>query len=439
MLQQQLLDIMSNLANGDAELPRRGIYNDVDMKSFMESSTKMELLNFVEAMGKSCASLGTDGQQQSIGFDPSNPLQGLPPSMACLHGALRQMITWVDDFPPTNPESARFGNPAFRQWHARLLSRSTAILTAVLQSRDAVGLSNEEASQRGWDAAAGTTTAPEDASIQQVSCYLHDSFGHATRLDYGTGHESSFTVLLLVLSKVKCLGPEMPPKIPTLRCVALSIFDQYLKVTRRLQTDYRLEPAGSHGVWGLDDYHCLPFYFGACQLQALSGSQSLGFDSLHHPKVVGDENVLRDYGDQFLYLGCIRYIRELKRGVPFFESSPMLYDISQTMPTWDKVARGMLRLYQGEVLDKRQVVQHFLFSKLFPMTWTPSQMTERQAPTETFRVDAGTVRPNPMPVTRAPWATQPPGSSGADLSPTRAPWADDGDDPMAPTKAPWAK
>ena len=339
------------MSSTNDELPHRCIFNDVDMKSFMESSTKKELLSFVEAMGKSC----TTGEAN---FDPSNPLKDLTPSMASLHGSLQQMMLWVDDFPPTNPEASRFGNVAFRKWHGRLLERSHAIITSILQARDQ-NLSVEEAWERGRKAAAGELDAKEDSSIRQVSCYLHDSFGHATRLDYGTGHESSFIVLLLVLSKVKCLGET--PDHSIMRATALSVINQYLLVTRKIQTDYRLEPAGSHGVWGLDDYHCLPFYFGACQLQAKGVSP----DELTNPKCVNDESLLKDYGDNYVYLSCIRYIRELKKGVPFFESSPMLYDISQTLPTWDKVARGMLRLYQGEVLEKRQVVQHFVFSRFF--------------------------------------------------------------------------
>jgi hypothetical protein len=394
------------------ELPRRCIFNDVDMKAFMESSSKKELLAMAEAMGKACAS------SDVARYDPSQPLTDLTPAMACLYGSLEGTKRWVDDFPPASNEAVRFGNPSFRLWHQRLVQRSNSIITVILQSRDNSNLTIEDAYKLGQDASSGSIRPKGDKSIQQVSCYLHDAFGHSVRLDYGTGHESSFLTFLLVLSKVKCMGES--PSTKTLRAVTLTIFGQYLQVTRRLQTDYRLEPAGSHGVWGLDDYHCLPFFWGACQLQ----SSGVSPQELLDPKCVNEEHTLKEYGDEYMYLGCIRYIRQLKSGVPFFESSPMLYDISQTLPSWDKVARGLLRLYQGEVLDKRQVVQHFLFGRLFPCSWAPSR-SELVAPTETFRSVNNNDNNNnsnmPMPSTRAPWAT----NDGADLIATRAPWATD--------------
>ena len=41
-------------------------------------------------------------------------------------------------------------------------------------------------------------------AIEELSVYLEDSFGNATRIDYGTGHEMAFVMLLCAFFKVGC-------------------------------------------------------------------------------------------------------------------------------------------------------------------------------------------------------------------------------------------
>lgn len=71
---------------------------------------------------------------------------------------------------------------------------------------------------------------------------------------------------------------------------------------------YNLEPAGSHGVWGLDDYHFLPFIFGAAEL--------IGHEVIKKPSDGIKEQNLSMYSDDFMYLNCITFIKEVKKGVP---------------------------------------------------------------------------------------------------------------------------
>ena len=93
--------------------------------------------------------------------------------------------------------------------------------------------------------------------------YWLTSFGSFVRMDYGTGHETSFALFLLCLTLVRFLTPEVHVE----RQVVLDLFLRYLRLCWRLEDVYKLEPAGSHGVWGLDDYNFLSYIFGSAQLR----------------------------------------------------------------------------------------------------------------------------------------------------------------------------
>jgi hypothetical protein len=128
---------------------------------------------------------------------------------------------------------------------------------------------------------------------------------------------------------------------------------------RHLQTIYMLEPAGSHGVWGLDDYHCLLFVWGSAQL---CKHREISPSSVHNPEI------LQEYAQEYLYLEGIDFIKKIKSSAPFAETSPMLNDISH-MGEWGKICSGLMRLFQGEVLNKFPAIQHLVFGSLLMCSW----------------------------------------------------------------------
>lgn len=116
--------------------------------------------------------------------------------------------------------------------------------------------------------------------LQFAKPYLMSSFGSFTRMDYGTGHETSFALFLLVLTLVRFFDPV--PEVE--RQLVLVVFLRYLRLCWKLQDVYRLEPAGSHGVWGLDDSHFLPYIFGSSQLRGTPPALFWGSaEDLNHP------------------------------------------------------------------------------------------------------------------------------------------------------------
>ncbi len=252
-----------------------------------------------------------------------------------------ELRSWIDDFPPLK-QPMRFGNKAFKQWHARMVERAPTMVDSLLPKAER-----------------------EAGATAELLPYLKTSFGDPTRIDFGTGHETNFVIWLFCLHRIGVLTESDLVEI-VFRC-----FNAYLDLLRALHVTYILEPAGSHGVWGLDDYHCLPFLWGSNQLE--------GNDCGILPSSIHDERILAKYSKEYIYLDAISFIKSIKKGGPFSEYSPMLNDISIT-PTWSKVNVGMLRLYEREVLGKLPVAQHFLFGSILPQTWNVDSSRRQASP-----------------------------------------------------------
>lgn len=200
--------------------------------------------------------------------------------------------------------------------------------------------------------------------------------------------------------------------------LSLRVFPAYMRVVRRLQRTYFLEPAGSHGVWSLDDYQMLVFLFGSAQLIS---------HPMLRPDSVRDPAVLEAYSSQYLYLAAIRFVNEMKHGAPFPEHSPILFDLSG-QPTWERVHHSLRRTFVTEVLGKRPVVQHILFGTLLPATWESHGMEAAVRAAARTTGSHGTALAagiDPIGVHKAPWAALDaafPADLGIEPA-TRAPWA----------------
>ena len=119
------------------------------------------------------------------------------------------------------------------------------------------------------------------------------------------------------------IGPnEDKPKIEDdSPALVLRVFWRYVNLMRSLQFTYWLEPAGSHGgslnvyfikffdlyvlqilVWGLDDYHFLPFLFGSVQLRD---------HKYLKPKSIHDKDIIDEFSADYMYFACIKFINSV--------------------------------------------------------------------------------------------------------------------------------
>ncbi|RMZ68401.1 serine threonine- phosphatase 2A activator 1 [Pyrenophora seminiperda CCB06] len=395
-----VLDRIDKDAGHDFQLPVKRIHDGDDVTFFLGSRAYADIMTFIFQLNTAMIprkitnnDKDNDNNQESetsatnITFkefplnDPSSTTPNLPiiQSLATLLSTLSTTITEA----PPDPGPRRFGNVSFRTWHALISDRIPDLLDQHLP-----------ASVLSFKSTTTTTTSSVSAK-DELSAYLVGSFGSAQRLDYGTGHELSFLAFLAALWKLGAFPDSADGEVE--RGIVLGVVEPYLALVRRLILTYTLEPAGSHGVWGLDDHSFLPYIFGSAQFSppiAEPGDVKAegSLPSAPHPGDVAKASAVERERHRNMYFSAIGFIYDVKKG-PFWEHSNILYDVSGVKAGWAKINKvsfflntrkvtpdiltkygiqGMIKMYNAEVLSKFPVVQHFPFGSLFPFTPDPA-------------------------------------------------------------------
>lgn len=264
------------------------------------------------------------------------------------HYLFSKLFDIIDKYPPLPKEefAQRFGNIAVRSIHDELATKNKDILKNLLEQ-----LFFHRSTNNSAEKYKNTMEFLED-SVVEISHYFSNSFGNRDRMDYGTGHELSFLAFLSTFEILGLLNYDA--------FILKTLFKKYYMIVMRLILNYNLEPAGSHGVWGLDDNYHFSFVLGSAQMirnPLCKPKSSLTYAKEHIDKV-SEQNF------NFL-IWNLQVIGEVKNYKNFKEHSPMLHDILYSVDDWGKINKGLYKMWVDEVLMKFPVIQHFMFGKYF--------------------------------------------------------------------------
>lgn len=302
--------------------PERRVVTPEDVEKWIDSPAYNLVVDFVQGL-----------QELVVGMTNDAKIE-VPEIVEKIVKVLDQVDGLIDKHPVIHEKDiSRFGKVEFRDFYDELQEKAADFVKPLIN------------------------LVEDDPSVE-LRKYLTESWGNRTRIDYGSGHELNFISFLLCLKQLDIINENH------YQAIILKVFTKYMEIMRRLQKLYWLEPAGSHGVWGLDDYHFLPFLFGASQLST---------HPFMKPKLIHNDELVETLYKQYMYLECIHFINTIKT-VPTNQGqklslrwhSPMLDDILSAK-SWMKIKEGMIKMYKAEVLNKLPIIQHFMFGSLIPV------------------------------------------------------------------------
>jgi serine/threonine-protein phosphatase 2A activator len=429
--------------------PNKQINDGEDMPFWLSSKAYADIMKFLLQLN-----ISVFPEKKSNGIVESWPLGAqnvqYSPTVVGLQALLKKLEKTIEEAPP-DPGPRRFGNISFRRWCEIVESRVDDLLKEHLP-----------------ESILKFSHSTDVTALDELRSYFLGSFGSAQRLDYGTGHELSFLAFIGCIWKLG--GFQVADPGVEERGIVLGVIEQYLSLARNLILTYTLEPAGSHGVWGLDDHSFVPYIFGSAQLSPaidLTEKPEVppegSAPDAQKPNSVTKRNIVDRERKRNMYFSAIGFIYDVKKG-PFWEHSPILFDISGVTSGWAKINKGMIKMYNAEVLSKFPVVQHFPFGSLFRWEKDPEAATVEASihhKSQPVKQTGSAARPSTTSqqlqssdVTKAPWlqapeasavtaATRVPPPVASSMPPTRAPWASTTTrTPPAPastgTSAPWA-